>query len=73
MTTKVIYVDPGTLLDIRVCDPVFDMTPCRATWEMSMSPQKVLVDVVDAHLLGVPFDVSVRTSLSNAPKPRDAS
>jgi hypothetical protein len=45
MKKKIVYVEPGDMIEIRVCDPIFDMGANKTAWEESMNPTKHLITV----------------------------
>lgn len=42
---KIVYVEPGDMIEVRVCDPIFDMGANKTAWEESMSPKSHLLTV----------------------------
>lgn len=38
MTKKIVYVLPDDMIEIRVCNPIFDMGANKTAWEESMNP-----------------------------------
>lgn len=53
MAIKTIYVLPGDMLEIRVCNPVFEMGANIQAWKESTRPDKVLVTVNDCYDLQI--------------------
>lgn len=61
MPKKIVYVEPGYLLEIRVCDPVFEEGANKGAWDQSMNPSSMLLEVDGFDSLSV---VGVSTSVS---------
>jgi hypothetical protein len=70
MTIKIVYIEPGTMLDVRFCDPVFDMPPGKAAWDMSAHPRSMLIEIPDSRAIVVPFDVSTFVNIGTHRKQR---
>lgn len=70
MAIKIVYIEPGDTLDVRFCDPVFDMPRGKATWEMSTRPRSMTIEVPDSHTVVVPFDVSTYAAIGTSRKQR---
>lgn len=45
MAKKIIYVEPGDMIEVRVCNPIHDMDANKTTWEESIDPHKHLLTV----------------------------
>lgn len=45
MKKKIVYVEPDDIIEIRVCDPIFEMGANKTAWEESMNPKSHLVTV----------------------------
>jgi hypothetical protein len=43
MKKKIVYVEPDDMIEIRVCNPVFDMGANKTAWEESMNPTSHLI------------------------------
>lgn len=45
MKKKIVYVEPGDMIEIRVCDPIFDEGANKGAWEQSIYPSHMLLEV----------------------------
>lgn len=43
MKKKIVYVEPGDMIEIRVCNPVFEMGANKTAWEESLNPTSHLI------------------------------
>lgn len=67
MTIKRVYVLPGDMLEIRVCDPAFEEGANPSAWNLSARPRSMLVTVISTDSLMVPpLGVYVRAGINPA-------
>lgn len=45
MKKKIVYVEPHDLIEIRVCDPVFEEGANKGSWDQSLNPASILIEV----------------------------
>lgn len=45
MAKKIIYVEPGDMIEVRVCNPIHDMGANKTAWEESIDPYSHLLTV----------------------------
>lgn len=38
MAKKIVYVEPGDMIEVRVCNPIFDLGANKTAWEESIDP-----------------------------------
>lgn len=67
---KIVYVEPGDMLEVRFCDPAFDMTRGKAAWEMSIRPERMLIELPDYKTVVVPFHVDTLVNIGARRKQR---
>jgi hypothetical protein len=45
MAKRIIYVEPGDHIEVRLCNPESGLGPCAAGWKWSSRPTKWLLGV----------------------------
>lgn len=66
MKKKIVYVEPGDMIEIRICDPVHDMGANAEAWKLDGRPASIMVTVDDHRTLTVPFDIGTFTGIGSA-------